>query len=88
MIENYEIVWEGEIIPTSEQVAKVRSELDYLCESLETAEDLMFHTVFMSKDLDGPSIFVYGKEGETSTFFAECHLETEWVRLDSEDENE
>lgn len=88
MIEKYDIVWECEIIPTAEQVAKVRSELDYICESLETTEDLWFHTVFMSKDIDGPSIFVYGKQGEKDRFFAECHLDTEWVTVDAEDENE
>jgi hypothetical protein len=88
MIESYELVWEGEIIPTAEQVAKVRSELDYICESLETTGDLMFHTVFMSNDIDGPSIFVYGKEGVDNMFFAECYLETEWVSLDAEDDNE
>lgn len=88
MIENYDIVWEGEIIPTAEQVAKVRNELDYLCESLETTGDLWFHHVFMSKDIDGPSIFVYGKEGIENTFFAECHIETEWTELNTDDEDD
>ena len=55
MNKDYDIVWEGEIIPTAEQIAKVRSELDYLCEDLESASDLMFHTVFMTKDMDGPT---------------------------------
>ena len=88
MNKDYDIVWEGEIIPTAEQITKVRSELDYLCESLERASDLMFHTVFMTKDLDGPSIFVYGKQESNNTFYAECFVETEWVTLDAEDENQ
>lgn len=88
MNKDYDIVWEGEIIPTAEQIAKVRSELDYLCEDLESASDLWFHTVFMTKDMDGPSIFVYGKQESDNTFYAECHVETEWVTLDDEDKTD
>lgn len=84
---DYALVWEGEIIPTAPQVAKVRSELDYICEQIETASDLYFHQVFLDDNLDGPSIFVYSKEGEDNTFYAECHLETKWVDI-NDDENE
>ena len=86
---DYALIWEGEIIPNAKQIAKVRSEIDYICEQIETASDLYFHQVFLADDLDGPSIFVYSKEGDDNTFYAECHLETKWVDInDDEDETD
>lgn len=64
--------WIGQACQHLEQ--EIRDELDFV----EDANGLIFHTHFLSDDMDGPTVSVYGQDG---CFVAEYHAETEWVAL-------
>lgn len=81
----YGIIWEGEILPNGDQQMLVRDELDWLCTQIDKPSDLMMHTVFLTEDMDGPSIFIIGREGDDENFYASCCVETEWVTIDNID---
>ena len=42
--------------------------------------DLMFHHVFLTRDLDGPCVFVWGEKG-SDAFHCEYIEKTEWKTL-------
>ena len=44
---------------------------------VEDPGSLIFHHVFLTKDYDGPHVFVWGVEGDDS-FHCKYHDKTEW----------
>lgn len=44
---------------------------------LGAPEDLWFHSVFLTQDMNGPSVFVWGEAGSPS-FHCEYCVETKW----------
>lgn len=49
--------------------------------SLDKPSELIFHTVFIGPDYNGPSVLVWGEEGDDDHFHCEYKTETEWVTL-------
>lgn len=79
-IAEIKIVWHGEVPDQTSVEAAVRSDVfDELCD-LDKPEDLVFHTVFLSDDIDGPCVIVWGKDGSPD-LHAEYHEASEWVTV-------
>jgi len=55
-------------------VADIR---ESLC-GLECPADLMFHHIDVGGEVNGPSVFVYGRKG-SDAFHCRFSLETEWL---------
>jgi hypothetical protein len=55
-------------------------DLARVLESIATAEQLMFHTIFLTDDLEGPIVMAYGKEGD-STIYLHYLTSPAWVKL-------
>lgn len=49
-------------------------------EDLEHASSLIFHHVFVGEDMDGPHVFVWGKDG-SDAFQCEYHMDTKWESI-------
>lgn len=48
---------------------------------LEKPSDLGFHHVFLGDDFNGPTVLVWGEEGDDDHFHCQYHETTEWVTL-------
>lgn len=46
----------------------------------EDPSGLIFHHVFLTRDMDGPCVFVWGEKG-SNAFHCEYHEKTEWKTL-------
>lgn len=49
---------------------------------LEKPSDLITHTVFLGDGYDGPSVIVWGQDGDDDQFHCEYLEKTEWVSID------
>lgn len=80
-----ELIWHGEY--PSSVVEQVRKDIaDNLDDDLEDAEDLCFHTVFLSDDpAVGPIVMVWGEQG-SSALHCEYHAKAEWVSVQDLDD--
>lgn len=62
--------------------AQVYKELTALYQDLDgRPEKLIFHTVFISKDLDGPSVLCWGDTSMPGIFQCEYSPKTEWTTI-------
>ena len=64
----------------SDQVIKELIKLD-----LEKASDLIIHHVFLTDDMGGPHVFVWGKDG-SNAYQCEYHPFTVWAEVLDEGE--
>lgn len=65
----FPIVWASEKTPQVEDTIEiVFPELEKVMDKLEKAEDLIFHTIFVGKSMDGPIVMAYGKEGDPNIY--------------------
>jgi hypothetical protein len=48
---------------------------------IDKASDLITHTVFLSDANDGPSVLVWGEDGDDTQFHCEYHEVTRWISL-------
>jgi len=80
----FRIKFHGERPPNYEKVyAQVNAELCKLYKDLEgRPEGLIFHTVILTKDFDGPTVFCWGDPEEPGAFQCEYSHKTQWVTLD------
>jgi hypothetical protein len=53
---------------------------------VDKPSDLITHAVFLSDDMDGPSVQVWGKSGDDEHFHCEYHEVTQWVSLNDLEE--
>lgn len=70
------IVWDGDISPTAEIIAMVRDDIRRELMDLSKPEDLVFHTVFLTDDLHGPIVTLFG--GEAGGFVGVFSDHAEW----------
>jgi hypothetical protein len=68
---------------TKEQQKKLDWEIADISEQLEKASDLIFHTVRLTADWDGPIIVVDGKEGVEDALFLTYYENPKWTTLDA-----
>lgn len=66
---------------TKEQQKILDWEIADIGDELEVASDLIFHTVFISDDLDGPIIIVDGRDGVDDTLFLTYYENPQWVNV-------
>lgn len=71
-----ELAWDGDA-PSAEVQAKVVTDIRTRLGGLYKPSDLIFHTVWLTDDDEGPSVFVYGKEG-SDKFHCDYLPVTEW----------
>lgn len=83
----YKIEWHGEYPElTADQSTKLAGELAYLSKELEQPGNLIFHTVWLTEDQDGPSVMIYGRPDYPDTFFMTYYEETKWVTLEQDED--
>lgn len=82
----YNPVWKGEEPDlTEEQWVILSRELVWLESSVFNPANLIAHHIDLTEDEKGPSILVYGEEGNTDDLFLLYNDEVEWVFLDDEE---
>ena len=74
------IVWGGET-PSAEIIAQVRADIKAELVDLAMPYDLIFHTVFLADDPEGPTVMLSG-DRETGGFYATYSETSEWTPLD------
>jgi hypothetical protein len=81
----FPIVWASEKTPQVEDTLEiVFPELEKVMEKLEKAEDLIFHTIFVGKSMDGPIVMAYGKENDPNVYLDYLD-DVKWVTMDDEE---
>lgn len=80
-----ELVWHGEYPPSV--VERVRADIA-LCldEDLDDPSELCFHTVFLTDDMDGAIVVVWGEVGSPA-LHCEYHGNAQWVPISELDED-
>lgn len=66
---------------TKEQLARLNREVAELSDELDSASDLIFHTVFLNEDMNGPIVMIDGRDGYDDTVFLTYYETPEWVNL-------
>lgn len=81
--------WHGDLpdINLDELELEVLTDIKNSLTSLDKPSDLIFHTVFLGEDYDGPNVAVWGKEGDDNHFHCQYYTESNWVTLDGEPAN-
>lgn len=85
----YKLEWTHRHIPllNTQQEELLEREIARISEDLESASDLIFHTVFLTNDENGASVMIDGRDGIDDTLFLTYYETTEWVTLaDLDDE--
>jgi hypothetical protein len=67
---------------TEEQRTTLNREIEHISAELDSASDLIFHTVFLTEDMDGAIIIVDGKDGVKDTLFLTYYEMPKWVTLE------
>ena len=77
----YKIEWENTEAPDlpEDQQRQLEKDIEYITEEIKSADDLMFHTVFLTTDTDGPIVTLYGKEGNKDTLFLVYDKNPVWL---------
>jgi hypothetical protein len=73
---------------TEEQQKALEWEIADISEELTKADDLVFHTVRLTSDWDGPIVIVDGREGCEDTLFLTYYENPEWTSLDATDSDQ
>lgn len=73
---DFEIVWHGDVPEGVEGL--VRDDMLVDLTDLSKPSDLVFHTVFLGDDFNGPVVTVWG-ERRDRRFHAEYVAEPEWI---------
>jgi len=78
----YNTTWTNKVAELSEDQQK-NLDWEVLCisEDLDCASDLIFHTVFLTEDDNGPIVIINGKEGIEDTLFLTYYETAEWKSL-------
>jgi hypothetical protein len=81
--------WHGETPETNhdELELAVLTDIKRSLGSLDKPSDLVFHTVFLGKDMDGPNVMVWGEDNDDDHFHCQYYTDAEWVTLDGEPAN-
>lgn len=58
---NMEIIWRDKV-PSDEIIAQVRKDIETELADLDNPVDLVFHTVFLTDDYEGPTVVISGFE--------------------------
>jgi hypothetical protein len=78
----YNTTWTNKVAELSEDQQK-NLDWEVLCisEDLDCASDLIFHTVFLTEDDNGPIVIINGKDGIEDALFLTYYETAEWKSL-------
>lgn len=80
----YNLVWETEVPNLSEsENLHLSREIVYIEQSVESVEDLIFHSIMFSNDLSDHSVLAYGKEGNSKDLFLKYSERDDPALIDS-----
>lgn len=86
MDKKFKVEWAHTPVPLTEQQQKTLDwEVQDISEQLDEACDLIFHTVMLTDDWNGPIIIVDAKDGNKDTLFLTYYENPEWTTLDATD---
>jgi hypothetical protein len=71
------------IFLTESQQKKLEWEIEDISEQLDRASDLIFHTVRLTDDWDGPIVIIDSQEGCDDTLFLTYYENPEWTTFDA-----
>jgi hypothetical protein len=75
----FPLIWNSEKVPPDSDYKKyVEPELIKVFENLEAAENLIFHTIFIGDNPEGPIVMAYGKDGSPNIYL-DYIPEYEWT---------
>ena len=78
----FNLIWEGEPPKiTEDQKLLLAREIVWLESSVIDTSDLIFHTIDLTSDTEGPCIIVFGKDGNQSDLFLEYHEESKMIPI-------
>lgn len=77
--ENIALTWHG--TPRPDLEGRIRQDIAAELEDLAVPEDLCFHNIWLEDDPQGPTVLVWGEEGDAS-FHVEFIGEPEWIQID------
>lgn len=80
----YKTEWTHQPTPAlnKQQQKLLNRELEHISEELESASDLIFHTVFLTEDMNSAIIMMDGREGYDDTVFLTYYETPEWFTLE------
>ena len=82
----YKTEWTHRPVKLTETQQKILDrEIANISEELERASDLIFHTVFLTEDMNGAIVIVDSKEGVDDTVYLTYYETPEWMTLDDID---
>lgn len=78
----FPVIWVSDKVPTATEIGQyVLLDLERFFENLEKAEDLIFHTICIGSDYDGPIVMAYGKENDPNVYL-EYLDNMEWIKVE------
>jgi hypothetical protein len=78
----YKTIWTNQGPELTEAQQKTLDwEVSCISEDLDCASDLIFHTVKLTDDWDGPIVMIDGREGVEDTLFLTYYKTAEWGPL-------
>jgi hypothetical protein len=84
-MEKIKTTWTNQHIPvlSDQESTRLYSEINIILSEIENPSDLIFHTVFLTDDMDGPIVIVSGEDGNDDELFLAHYEKTNWVSLDA-----
>ena len=81
--------WHGEMpdLDIDQLELEVLTDIKKSLKSLDNPSDLIFHTVFLGEDYDGPNVMVWGETDDNRHYHCQYYTKTEWVTLDEDTED-
>lgn len=81
----FKVKWaHKEPILSEKQKQLINEELSLINDDLDLASDLIFHTILLSKNTEGPVVMVDGREGIDDTLFLTYYEKPEWTTISDE----
>lgn len=79
--------WHGVLPPNLTEVEEqVKADIKWNFDLLESPSKLIFHHVFLTNDYKGPSVIIWGEEGDDECFHCEYYTVTKLISLDDEED--
>lgn len=78
----FPVIWVSSKVPSIVEIDRcVMPDLERFFEDLDKAEDLIFHTIFIGSEDDGPIVMAYGKENDPNVYL-EYLDDVEWIKVE------
>jgi hypothetical protein len=79
--------WISEELPEDLRAAEQQIRNEIMDMDMDDPMDLLFHTVFLTKDMDGPSVFVHPSD-DREHMVCSYSAKTEWIAVDFLDDDD